>query len=777
MPIIEIAKIQVRRGSEGAAGTGVPQLAPGEFAWAVDTQNLYIGKRMYENGIATGASDDNNVRILTQNDLTSILTLAAQNVAVTNLTTSSYRFKNYLGYGNSVVNGVAQTLATTGSVYTKLDNFVSITDFAPGGVWPPVSNDITTMLQTAIGEVGYLNTGGGVIYQTTGTDGVALSTQHVGPFTIKIPPGQWALSAPVYLPPYTTLTGEGSGKTVLTATNVTGYTGALFQTVDAFGVNFNHGQNTALGYKPRNIKLQGMTIQSTGSCVLVSLDNVENVIIDDVHFGNSAVTTSSSNVVGIALRNSSIVTDITQTTLKNIKISNCNFNGITTGILNTGTVNKLSVTQSRFSWLTNGLISYAQTGSTWGINSTVENNMFEYIGAEAMIIGTATNAVQSYVSSENNSFINVGNSFQSDNTQTNNIITVNDTGFQSHNDYFDRMLNAAGLTSHPTSTSTYQYPWVSANTILRSGTTFKETIPANSNVKLLSIPLTAGPQLATFDYTLSNSNMSRQGQLIMSIDPAGTLTSPDGFSAVTDKYQFVENAAGTSLNLTFTTSLTGSAPSFIAQGGLNAYPWGYTTATTTASSTVTSITLQNGTSTYIIPGTTVATFETYPGPFGGRYTATVVSSTISNNILTLYFNSATTVSVPQLTPVVLSNSTLQWTPAGNTFVFPVSADANISILSTSSSITYYTTSSGIQPYIYDASTSTGYQIFVTASVYISTLSSYVLYFTGTNTVNVPPGDLVDVRLVNGYYGNYVGLNCISIDSNNTTVELDLTLMN
>ena len=158
MPIIEIAKIQVRRGTELGANNGVPQLAPGEFAWAVDTQNLYIGKRQYEDGVFTGASDDSNTRILTEKDLNSILTMASQNLTITNLNTSSYRFKGNLGadnltYGIATNNGKAQTLATTSSygVYTKLDNFVSITDFAPGGIWPPLNNDITIALQNAIG--------------------------------------------------------------------------------------------------------------------------------------------------------------------------------------------------------------------------------------------------------------------------------------------------------------------------------------------------------------------------------------------------------------------------------------------------------------------------------------------------------------------------------------------------------------------------------------------------------------------------------------------------
>ena len=62
MAVIEIARIQVRRGQENQ--TGIPQLAGGEFAWAEDTENLYIGLKRED-----GGARDANVRVLTENDL------------------------------------------------------------------------------------------------------------------------------------------------------------------------------------------------------------------------------------------------------------------------------------------------------------------------------------------------------------------------------------------------------------------------------------------------------------------------------------------------------------------------------------------------------------------------------------------------------------------------------------------------------------------------------------------------------------------------------------
>jgi len=72
--IVNIGRIQVRRGRKYTAGdqggTGIPQLASGEFGWAVDSQELYIGN----GSVAEGAPYVGNTRILTENDIGSIST-------------------------------------------------------------------------------------------------------------------------------------------------------------------------------------------------------------------------------------------------------------------------------------------------------------------------------------------------------------------------------------------------------------------------------------------------------------------------------------------------------------------------------------------------------------------------------------------------------------------------------------------------------------------------------------------------------------------------------
>ena len=67
MAVVSISRIQQRRGKANS-GTGLPQLASGEFGWAVDTQELYIGN----GSVSEGAPAVGNTRILTQLDIDKI---------------------------------------------------------------------------------------------------------------------------------------------------------------------------------------------------------------------------------------------------------------------------------------------------------------------------------------------------------------------------------------------------------------------------------------------------------------------------------------------------------------------------------------------------------------------------------------------------------------------------------------------------------------------------------------------------------------------------------
>jgi len=526
MPIIEIALIQVRRGQEYQ--TGVPQLQPGEMAWAEDTENLYIGKRIVE-----GASNDSNSRILTDKDLSTIFQIAQASVAQANSSTA-YRYRGDIPYGNQT----GQLMSTTSTYANKLNNWVSLTDFNP--VWPPFgTNDITTILQNAIGIIASNNISSGVIFQN-GTG--------VGPVPIKIPAGAWTISSTVALPPFTTLIGDGMGMTILTYSNADNNSNPMFQTVDANGLSFTEGMATSNGQNSRLINLQNMTLQYpanfNSTSTLISLDNAQDVYLSNLYIGNTNTTVSLGFGCGIRIRTSDNAPgDITLATSNNINLNNIIFNGMTVALDNQGTVDKFTVKNSEFNWLKYAIRSSTTSTTVSGINAVIENNKFENIANEAITIGTSSNVLSSYVISSNNSFRNVGNNYQGENIQISSVIKFNDKGCQSVNDYFDRQVS--------TQDGVYMYPWVSGNATVSSGAAYTKTIPASATTSILKIPFSSNNQLAIFNYTLSNTKMTKTGQLNMNISTATIAT-----ANVSDNYNYTENISNASLLLNFSTDIS-----------------------------------------------------------------------------------------------------------------------------------------------------------------------------------------------------------------------------
>lgn len=104
MAVIQISKIQLRRGKRNS-DTGLPQLSSAEMAWAVDTQELYIGN----GSLDEGAPFVGNTKILTEYD--NILELAA-----------SYRFAESPESATII-------RSQSRSLQSKLDEYVSLLDF------------------------------------------------------------------------------------------------------------------------------------------------------------------------------------------------------------------------------------------------------------------------------------------------------------------------------------------------------------------------------------------------------------------------------------------------------------------------------------------------------------------------------------------------------------------------------------------------------------------------------------------------------------------------
>ena len=500
MAVIEIAKIQVRRGQENQ--TGIPQLDPGEFAWAEDTERLYIGKR-----IAEGASTDENSRILTEQDL-NFFKLASQSTGTVN---SAYTYRQ----------GDAFIGADPSTVQEKLDQTVSLTDF---GVNPSfTATNITTEFKKAIEKI-FKNQGEG--------DWQRPNARR----NLVIPAGSYILDSTVQLPPYTSLIGEGEDLTIITMINPD----PMFVTVDSYGTGYP-SMLTASTATSRNISIKGMTlaytatITATTTGALLSLDNVKGAVVENVKFQSGASTGT-----GIQLRGQ-ITGAVDIETCSDIQINHCTFDNLYTGVLATGTVLRPVIGKSIFSNLDKGIVMTASPTELYRspIGAKFIENRFDRISDEAIYVGTASH-VTNHIS-EQNTFRHVGNKRGIDSSVTTStdhspVISFLADGNSSVNDTFNRKSVAAATTASISTSSFYYNPLVIGNASINSSVVITATIIASTTTNIIKIPVTGKDQMLFMKYSLysvdrQTKGYSRKGVLTLNV-------SHDGFGSINDRFNY-----------------------------------------------------------------------------------------------------------------------------------------------------------------------------------------------------------------------------------------------
>jgi len=303
MAVIEIARIQVRRGQESQ--TGIPQLDSGELGWAEDTEHLYIGKR-----IVDGARDDNNTRILTENDLSKMFAMVIPGGPISS--TSSYVYRDERlpdgvddgAFANVMAaNSGIRPVITIGS---KLDQSVSLVDLSV--TWPPLNNDLTDIANAAMQDL-YANSNSYPDMQRV----------------LRIPAGTYIVTDVLELPPNTKLVGEGQDLTTLILTNDSVN---LMQTVDKNGNEFDSMTNNE-AVNPYQIHIEGMTLAFntglTSNMSLISLDNVREATISSVGFKSlgTQFTDEFSEYAGPITLD---VTELANSTVGTIVIGNAHIN-------------------------------------------------------------------------------------------------------------------------------------------------------------------------------------------------------------------------------------------------------------------------------------------------------------------------------------------------------------------------------------------------------------------------------------------------------------------
>jgi len=544
MAVIEIAKIQVRRGQENQ--TGIPQLAGGEFAWAEDTENLYIGLKRED-----GGARDANIRILTENDarlFTNFVSTAALN--------SLYTWE--LNSADNITSTSTVDAKVIRYTQDKLDDFVNVADFGVIASTGTEVNDCSIELQLAVDN---LFLGKNVEWNDEEYDSTLQYNKK-----LYFPAGIYKIGETVKIPRNTVLVGEGIDKTIIEV--ITTGTG-VFQTVDFEGRRnespyspsnllqgeFDATSTSSLTFsitgpgRPKNIHIEGMTLRHSSSTSvilaqsLISLDCVENAVIRSVKFqGRDTWTAPASNpsYVGIDLRGYSALL-----TSENIVIDNCQFTGLYYDVKSNYDTNNIVIQNSSFTSSTFG-IAFSTTTNVLATDgptyNRILNNKFQDIYNQGIYVGPNLSGASTFHVVENNSFVKVGDrgDTQGNSAVGTSVIRFATPGNASVNNYFGReKFHNLKLGTSPDSTSTY-YPLIDGRATIDLNSVTTATASAFTSTSIMRLPITGNAQYLQLKYTAMSAetvdNIQRFGTLQIYIRPGLDFspTSPNQVKLIDD---------------------------------------------------------------------------------------------------------------------------------------------------------------------------------------------------------------------------------------------------
>jgi hypothetical protein len=413
MAVLQISKIQVRRGQKSQ--TGIPTLSAGEFAWAVDAQELYIGN----GAVSEGSPAVGNTRLLTELDANNIFKLA-----------STYIYRDY--DGSPIQTGADVNDPTRRTLQEKLDDYVSLSDFGTAG--DGITND-TKSFQAAVDQT-FLNTA------EKGN-----SRDHRNRKKLRIPAGTYLITGTIYIPSYATLEGDGIDRVVIKQDSSST---AIFQTIDFGSTPTNKilypNIASGLSHQPRLIEVSGMTLQYTaasrqGTGPMIAVDCVKDLKLSKIKMIGLGAEPTDDTQQGILLRGEGALTT------QDVQIENCHFENINIAIQSDFDVEDINVFNTEFKTLYRGIeFNTALTDITpkkYGPRRVkVKDSKFTDIHSEAVAIAPNASNESTKFTSEGNSYDNIGNELSNDGDQTqlHPVLSFGTPGNQSINDKFSRTV-------------------------------------------------------------------------------------------------------------------------------------------------------------------------------------------------------------------------------------------------------------------------------------------------------------------------------------------------
>ena len=419
MAVVQISRIQVRRGRKGNAD--VPTLASGEIGWAIDQQELFIGN----GAVSEGAPATGNTRILTEHD--NLFDLIG-----------SYTFSNTPG--SNITTGETPSEPVERSIQEKLDDVVSVRDFGAYGD----GTDQTVIIQRAIDEL-FLSINSGGQYRNV---------------ELRVPAGQYIISAPLNIPPWANIVGDGKENTVFVNAN----SDTVFRMVnsswvpDSSGSQFGTESLVNVENRSRKVNISGITIEHNGRGPAILLRHTADSTFDDLEIystvwdftvGDGIWQDGAQDLImepfkGIATE---FLVEKTALINENNKISNCNFQNLVCAIDMPHNSNSNIIDKCKFESCGFGTVfgeidanigDIEPTRSISDVSSSpkyniIRNSLFDNIYRQAWKITKG-----GYNRSDSNTYLNVGNEGASSAGNAWPILSYFDYDNTSENDFFKR---------------------------------------------------------------------------------------------------------------------------------------------------------------------------------------------------------------------------------------------------------------------------------------------------------------------------------------------------
>jgi hypothetical protein len=400
MAIVQVSRITNRKGLT----ENLPQLAGAELGWAIDQRRLFIG-----NGtLQEGAPVVGNTEILTEfSDILAIF--------------GGYTYEGAAA-GYTVQTGPAPGSPITQSIQSRLDSFAIITDFGAKG--DGVTDD-TEAINRALFQ----------LYCRDNNPAVRRS--------LFFPAGRYLISESIVIPPYARLYGEGAKSSVIVLdtssdlSTLSDYCARFGDSLQQTGSNIGNNGATP----PTNIEISSMGFECVEITDVFFVQDSSNCTFNNVSFQGPLTTT---DIAGLADDIACIRMQGTASLVPtNISFNNCQFAGTNYGISTIYQTKGVSIFQSSFNTLYQGvaLLAPAIRGGPSGFKMI--GNVFDSIYAEGI-----------YVSSPNqlnvsgfNTFYDVGNHFNGTTSPATSVIVLGAAENLSIGDMFQRTSQYSNL--HP----------------------------------------------------------------------------------------------------------------------------------------------------------------------------------------------------------------------------------------------------------------------------------------------------------------------------------------